>query len=125
VQQPSQSVNRASKAAREAVHAATPAAATARVETRAKPQEMTVDETRPAETGPASWYDFTTATASGEIMDGDALTAAHRTLPLGTKVLVENLGKGPGAVVVAQSTIAGGAGKVKGPHQSTCRGAAA
>jgi rare lipoprotein A len=55
---------------------------------------MTVDETRPAETGPASWYDFTTTTASGEIMDGDALTAAHRTLPLGTKVLVENLGNG-------------------------------
>jgi rare lipoprotein A len=99
VQQPSQSVNRASKAAREAVHAATPAAATARVETRAKPQEMTVDETRPAETGPASWYDFTTATASGEIMDGDALTAAHRTLPLGTKVLVENLGNGRAVVV--------------------------
>ena len=99
VQQPSQSVNRASKAAREAVHAATPAAATARVETRAKRQEMTVDETRPAETGPASWYDFTTATASGEIMDGDALTAAHRTLPLGTKVLVENLGNGRAVVV--------------------------
>ena len=32
-------------------------------------------------------------------MDGDALTAAHRTLPLGTKVLVENLGNGRAVVV--------------------------
>ena len=58
-QQPSQSVNRESKTAREAVHAATPTAAAPRAETRAKPQEMTVDETRPAETGRASWYDST------------------------------------------------------------------
>ena len=85
-QQPSQSVNRESKTAREAVHAATPTADAPRAETRAKPQEMTVDETRPAETGRASWYDFNTATASGEIMDGDALTAAHPTLPLGSHV---------------------------------------
>jgi rare lipoprotein A len=98
-QQPSQSVNRESKAAREAVHAATPTAAAPRAETRAKPQEMTVDETRPAETGRASWYDFNTATASGEIMDGDALTAAHRTLPLGSHVLVENLANGRSVVV--------------------------
>src|SRR6185369_15590992 len=98
-QQPSQSVNRESKTAREAVHAATPTAAAPRAETRAKPQEMTVDEIRPAETGRASWYDFKTATASGEIMDGDALTAAHRTLPLGSHVLVENLANGRSVVV--------------------------
>ena len=33
-------------------------------------------------------------TASGEDMDAEALTAAHRTLPIGTMVLVENLDNG-------------------------------
>jgi len=32
-------------------------------------------------------------------MDGDALTAAHRTLPLGSHVLVENLANGRSVVV--------------------------
>ena len=98
-QQPSQSVNRESKTARETVHAATPAVATPRTETPSKPQEMMVDDSRPAETGRASWYDIAANTASGEAMDGDELTAAHRTLPLGTKVLVENLGNGRVVVV--------------------------
>jgi rare lipoprotein A len=40
-----------------------------------------------------------TATASGEVMDGDGLTAAHRTLPLGTHVRVENLDNGRAVVV--------------------------
>ena len=47
------------------------------------------------ETGIASWYgpDFHgLATANGETYDMNALTAAHRTLPLGTRVLVRNLG---------------------------------
>jgi rare lipoprotein A len=33
-------------------------------------------------------------TASGEPMDCNALTAAHRTLPFGTRVLVTNLNNG-------------------------------
>lgn len=33
-------------------------------------------------------------TASGEIFNMHALTAAHRTIPLGTKVKVTNLGNG-------------------------------
>jgi rare lipoprotein A len=49
---------------------------------------------RPFETGAASWYELAAKTASGEVMEGDALTAAHRTLPLGTMVLVENLDNG-------------------------------
>jgi rare lipoprotein A len=98
-QQPSQSVNRASKAARETVHAAKPGTQTAKDEAAAKPTDIVVDKASPAETGRASWYDFTTATASGEIMDGDGLTAAHGTLPIGTKVLVENLGNGRSVVV--------------------------
>lgn len=38
-------------------------------------------------------------TASGERMNADALAAAHRTLPFGTKVRVENLGNGRSVVV--------------------------
>lgn len=49
--------------------------------------------------GPASWYALTSKTASGERMNPSALTAAHRTLPFGTKVLVENLSNGRSVVV--------------------------
>ena len=45
------------------------------------------------ETGQASWYGephHGRPTASGEIYDMHDLTAAHRTLPLGTRVLVTN-----------------------------------
>jgi rare lipoprotein A (peptidoglycan hydrolase) len=44
--------------------------------------------------GRASWYGPRFdggATASGETFDMNALTAAHRTLPLGTRALVHNL----------------------------------
>ena len=46
------------------------------------------------ETGIASWYGHPyhgRASASGEIYDMEALTAAHRTLPFGTWVRVLNL----------------------------------
>jgi rare lipoprotein A len=49
--------------------------------------------------GSASWYDLTSQTASGEMMDPSAMTAAHPTLPFGTKVLVENLTNGQSVVV--------------------------
>jgi rare lipoprotein A len=45
------------------------------------------------EEGIASWYGnpyHGRPTSSGEIYDMDAMTAAHRTLPLGTRVRVEN-----------------------------------
>ncbi|AXS41423.1 septal ring lytic transglycosylase RlpA family protein [Breoghania sp. L-A4] len=44
--------------------------------------------------GKASWYEFTTKTASGERANPEAMTAAHRTLPFGTQVLVTNLRNG-------------------------------
>jgi rare lipoprotein A len=53
----------------------------------------------PPETGRASWYELQSTTASGEAMEEDALTAAHPSLPLGTKVLVENLDNGRSIVV--------------------------
>lgn len=53
--------------------------------------------TRATQTGIASWYGpgFNgKPTASGAIYDQNDLTAAHQTLPLGTRVLVTNLQNG-------------------------------
>ena len=47
-----------------------------------------------AEKGHASWYALTTKTASGERCDPWAMTAAHRSLPFGTVVSIENLRNG-------------------------------
>jgi rare lipoprotein A len=50
-----------------------------------------------AETGVASWYGnpyHGRRTASGEIFDMEAMTAAHRTLSFGTWVRVDNLDNG-------------------------------
>jgi rare lipoprotein A len=44
--------------------------------------------------GKGSWYEFTGRTASGEAADPDGLTAAHPTLPFGTRVEVKNLRNG-------------------------------
>jgi rare lipoprotein A len=54
------------------------------------------------EQGVASWYGTILnghKTASGEIMDRQKLTAAHRTLPLGTDVEVVNRRNGRRVVV--------------------------
>ncbi len=48
-----------------------------------------------AQTGIAAVYNYPGGkTASGERLDPKKLTAAHRTLPFGTKVRVTNLGNG-------------------------------
>lgn len=49
--------------------------------------------------GSASWYALTSKTASGERMNPALLTAAHRTLPFGTKVKVTNQNNGRAVVV--------------------------
>lgn len=49
--------------------------------------------------GKASWYKMGKTTANGERMNPRALAAAHRTLPFGTKVRVENLRNGRAVVV--------------------------
>lgn len=49
--------------------------------------------------GRASWYECCKRTASGERFNPDGLTAAHRTLPFGSKVLVENVVNGKSVVV--------------------------
>lgn len=55
-----------------------------------------------AEEGLASWYGGKfqgRRTASGELFDTYQLTAAHRTLPFGTRVLVTNLENGKATTV--------------------------
>ncbi len=57
---------------------------------------------QPSESGIASWYGAPyhgQRSASGEIYDQEKLTAAHRTLPFGTRVRVRRL-DGDGSVVV-------------------------
>ena len=49
--------------------------------------------------GGASWYALRSKTASGEMMNPAAMTAAHKTLKLGTKVKVTNLRNGRSVVV--------------------------
>ncbi|MFB9949850.1 septal ring lytic transglycosylase RlpA family protein [Rhizobium puerariae] len=49
--------------------------------------------------GHASWYAMGTKTASGERMNPSQLTAAHRSLPFGTKVKVTNKRNGKSVVV--------------------------
>ena len=49
--------------------------------------------------GKASWYKCCARTANGERFNPDGLTAAHRTLPFGTKVHVENMRTGKAVVV--------------------------
>ncbi len=56
----------------------------------------------PSHQGRASWYGprfHGAATASGETFDMHGLTAAHRTLPLGSYVQVKNLENGRTVVV--------------------------
>lgn len=49
--------------------------------------------------GRASWYQMGTKTASGERYNPDGLSAAHRSLPFGTKLKVTNLRNGKSVVV--------------------------
>src|SRR4051794_40893460 len=52
-----------------------------------------------AQCGRASWYALTSKTASGERMNPSPMTAAHRSLPFGTKLKVTNTNNGKAVVV--------------------------
>lgn len=73
----------------------------------APPRPMAVKVHRPSKLiqvvqGAASWYGpgfYGRTTASGERLRKGTLTAAHRTLPFGTKVRVTNLSNGRSVVV--------------------------
>jgi rare lipoprotein A len=69
------------------------------------PQRSTIREVPTqgrGQEGQASWYgreQHGHLTANGERFDMNALTAAHRTLPMGTRVRVTNLRNGRSVVV--------------------------
>ncbi|MBI1622803.1 septal ring lytic transglycosylase RlpA family protein [Aquamicrobium zhengzhouense] len=52
-----------------------------------------------AQCGGASWYALGSKTASGERMNPAAMTAAHRSLPFGSKIKVTNQRNGKSVVV--------------------------
>jgi rare lipoprotein A len=52
-----------------------------------------------AQCGRASWYALHSRTASGERMNPSAMTAAHRSLPFGTKIRVTNSKNGRSVIV--------------------------
>ncbi|MGP2490756.1 septal ring lytic transglycosylase RlpA family protein [Mesorhizobium sp. PUT5] len=52
-----------------------------------------------AQCGRASWYALHSRTASGERMNPSALTAAHRSLPFGTRLKVTNQRNGKSVIV--------------------------
>lgn len=58
-----------------------------------------VGEASAAQCGRASWYALHSRTASGVRMNPSAMTAAHRSLPFGTRVRVDNLSNGKSVVV--------------------------
>lgn len=61
----------------------------------------------PARTGLAAWYEHPGRTASGEMYRPDGLTAAHRTLPFGTRVRVVNPRNGRSVIVRINDRAAG------------------
>ena len=66
------------------------------------PEPMTSVATGWSQRGEASWYGpgfHGKQTASGEVYDMEAMTAAHRQLPFGTRVEVENLDNGRATTV--------------------------
>jgi rare lipoprotein A len=61
---------------------------------------LPIDLAKAEQVGHASWYALpANMTANGERMNPNELTAAHRSLPFGTRVLVENLNNGRTVVV--------------------------
>lgn len=60
-------------------------------------------EVKSVEHGKASWYSIKTnrgtRTASGQRLSNNAYTAAHKTLPMGTKVRVTNQANGKSEIV--------------------------
>jgi rare lipoprotein A len=87
-----------------------------------------------AECGRASWYALHSRTANGEMMNPSAMTAAHKTLPFGTKIRVVNKSNGKsvivrindrgpfirGRVVDLSKAAARSIGMIKTGHASVC-----
>ncbi|WP_411825840.1 septal ring lytic transglycosylase RlpA family protein [Luteolibacter sp. AS25] len=71
-----------------------PSCANTTADTASAPEKKTVS-VKSVHHGKASWYsiktNYGTTTASGQRLRNEAPTAAHKTLPMGTKVRVTNL----------------------------------
>lgn len=93
----------AAPAAPAAQHAAAaPAAKKAARQSAAKKADKTEKTAKFSQTGKASWYGpgfHGKKTANGERFDMNTLTAAHRTLPISSRVRVTNLANGKSVVV--------------------------
>jgi len=63
------------------------------------PHDNNAAATRTASQGLASFYSEGTRTASGEKFNANELTAAHPTLPFGTKLRVTNVSNGQSVTV--------------------------
>ena len=68
----------------------------------------TIAPSQAAQTGLASYYKHGKRTANGERFDPMGFTAAHRTLPFGTRVLVTDIKTGKSVIVRIND---------RGPHQ--------
>jgi len=91
-------------------------------------------EASAAQCGKASWYALHSRTASGEMMNPAKLTAAHKTLPFGTKLKVTNRNNGKsvivrindrgpfikGRIVDLSKAAAGQIGMIKNGHAPIC-----
>jgi rare lipoprotein A (peptidoglycan hydrolase) len=101
------SVERANRSMTRATPSATAATATHRAAPPTSRPRTTRPATRTAAVAPvaggtlceASYYDEPQNTASGEQFNPNAMTAAHRTLPLGTRIKVTNPATGKTVVV--------------------------
>jgi rare lipoprotein A len=66
------------------------------------PSTTVLAKTKPSITGSASWYGgkfHGRKTANGERYNQNAMTAAHKSLPFGTKVRVTNAANGKSVIV--------------------------
>ena len=62
--------------------------------------------TRPIASGRAAWYQHAGRTASGEKFDPELRTAAHKSLPFGTRLRVVNVQNGKSVVVRINDRVA-------------------
>jgi rare lipoprotein A len=73
--------------------------ATATDQTRKAPREVSTAFRHDGAVGVASYYSEGVRTASGEMFDAHQLTAAHPTLPFGTRLRVTNVTTGKSVTV--------------------------
>ena len=97
-----ESVRGLDSAALARLHAAGDEQPTVAPRPRTAPERGDRTAAEPGWTGRASWYGpgfHGNLTANGEVYDQHAMTAAHKTLPFGTRLRVTNMANGQSVVV--------------------------